>query len=225
MDLSLVYQVRPKSSCKAQWNGEEDKADRKRGGIQHQKMDGSAVQQVPVGSGEQRKMEETGCEIICGAPITPLVKGQMKVKDPDHDRAIQSFHKTMQHLVVCHQTKSSCKRINSSDWKYIRSYFDPSLWPCPWKQPTNLYEWQSGSWWCTTISNLVVKGSAVQMISSGKPLTFWSSVVTLTLKTTIQFLHKTLRLMIMYHQTKFGSKRVSNSEDIVKPLVWPWPWK
>ena len=30
---------------------------------------------VPEGSGEQRKMEETGCEVICGAPTTPAVKG------------------------------------------------------------------------------------------------------------------------------------------------------
>ena len=30
---------------------------------------------VPEGSGEQRKMEETGCEVICSAPSTPVVKG------------------------------------------------------------------------------------------------------------------------------------------------------
>ena len=35
------------------------------------------VRQVPEGSREQRKMEETGCEIICGAPITLMVKGQI----------------------------------------------------------------------------------------------------------------------------------------------------
>ena len=29
---------------------------------------------VPAGSGEQRKMEKTGCEIICGAPMTLTVK-------------------------------------------------------------------------------------------------------------------------------------------------------
>ena len=27
------------------------------------------------GSGEERKMEETGCEVIRGAPTTPAVKG------------------------------------------------------------------------------------------------------------------------------------------------------
>ena len=44
-------------------------------GRQHQGMDRPGVRQVPEGSGEQRKMEETGCEIICGAPTTLLVNG------------------------------------------------------------------------------------------------------------------------------------------------------
>ena len=44
-------------------------------GRQHQGMDRPGVRQVPEGSGEQGKMEETGCEIICGAPTTLAVKG------------------------------------------------------------------------------------------------------------------------------------------------------
>ena len=40
-------------------------------------MDRPGVRQVPEGSGKQRKMEETGCEIICGAPTTLAVKGLM----------------------------------------------------------------------------------------------------------------------------------------------------
>ena len=39
-------------------------------GRQHQGMDRPGVRQVPEGSGEQGKMEETGCEIMCGAPTT-----------------------------------------------------------------------------------------------------------------------------------------------------------
>ena len=42
---------------------------------QHQGMDRPGVRQVPEGSGEQGKMEDTGCEIICGAPTTLAVKG------------------------------------------------------------------------------------------------------------------------------------------------------
>ena len=37
-------------------------------------MDRPGVRQVPDCSGEQRKMEETGCETICGAPMTIVVK-------------------------------------------------------------------------------------------------------------------------------------------------------
>ena len=35
------------------------------------------VRQVPEGSGEQGKMEKTGCKIICDAPTTLAVQGLM----------------------------------------------------------------------------------------------------------------------------------------------------
>ena len=40
-------------------------------------MDRPGVRQVPEGSGEQGKMEKTGCKIICGAQTTLAVKGLM----------------------------------------------------------------------------------------------------------------------------------------------------
>ena len=43
-------------------------------GRQHQGMNRPGVRQVPEGSGEEGKMEETGCEFICGAPPTLEVK-------------------------------------------------------------------------------------------------------------------------------------------------------
>ena len=46
-------------------------------GRQHQRMDRPGVRQVPVGSGEQEKIEKIGCKIICGAPTTLAVKGLM----------------------------------------------------------------------------------------------------------------------------------------------------
>ena len=46
-------------------------------GRHHQGMDRPGVRHVPEGSGEQRKMEKTGCEIICDAPTTLAVKGLM----------------------------------------------------------------------------------------------------------------------------------------------------
>ena len=39
-------------------------------GRQHQGTDRPGVRQVPEGSREQGKMEDTGSEIICGAPRT-----------------------------------------------------------------------------------------------------------------------------------------------------------
>ena len=44
-------------------------------GRQHQRMDRPGVCKVPEGSGEQGKLEETGCEIICGVPTTLAVTG------------------------------------------------------------------------------------------------------------------------------------------------------
>ena len=53
-------------------------------GRQHQGVDRPGVRQVPEGSGEQGKMEETGCEIIGGAPMTPAVKGEMMIMNNVH---------------------------------------------------------------------------------------------------------------------------------------------
>ena len=53
-------------------------------GRQHQGMVRPGVQQVPEGSGEQGKMEKTGCKIICGAPTTLAVKGLMMMMMMGH---------------------------------------------------------------------------------------------------------------------------------------------
>ena len=56
-------------------------------GRQHWGMDRPGVRQVPEGSGEQRKMEKTGCKIICGAPTTLAVEGlmmMMMITDSSH---------------------------------------------------------------------------------------------------------------------------------------------
>ena len=44
-------------------------------GRQLQKIDRPGVRQVSEGSGEQGKMEETSCELICGGRTTLAVKG------------------------------------------------------------------------------------------------------------------------------------------------------
>ena len=37
------------------------------------------------------------------------------VLDLDHNRAIQSFHKTIQLMIMCYQIKLSCKKVSSSE--------------------------------------------------------------------------------------------------------------
>ena len=54
--------------------GKKTRRTKEEVGRQHQGMDRPGVRQVPEGSGEQGKLEETGCEIICGAPATLAVK-------------------------------------------------------------------------------------------------------------------------------------------------------
>ena len=80
MDMSPIYQGCPKPSCKTQWKGGKDKADRKRSWKTTSGNGQAQVCQVPEGSGEPKKIEETGCEVICGAPTTLAVKGQVTVK-------------------------------------------------------------------------------------------------------------------------------------------------
>ena len=58
-------------------NGKKTRQTEEEVGRQHQEMGRPGVWQVPEGSGEQGKMEKTGCKIICGAPTTLAVKGLM----------------------------------------------------------------------------------------------------------------------------------------------------
>ena len=60
--------------------GKETRQTEEEVGRQHQGMDRPGVRQIPEGSREQGKMEETSCEIICGAPTTLAVKGQMMMR-------------------------------------------------------------------------------------------------------------------------------------------------
>ena len=55
--------------------GKKTRQTEEEAGRQHQRMDRPGVRQVPEGSGEQGKREETGCESICGVPRTLAVKG------------------------------------------------------------------------------------------------------------------------------------------------------
>ena len=71
--MSPVHQVWQKKSCKAQWKGEEDKAEEEVG-RQHQGMNRPGVRQVPEGSGEEAKMEKTGAKSFV-VPQQPYIDG------------------------------------------------------------------------------------------------------------------------------------------------------
>ena len=55
--------------------GEKTTQTEEKVGRRHRGMDRPGVRQVPEGSGEQEKMEKTGCKIIGGAPTTLAVEG------------------------------------------------------------------------------------------------------------------------------------------------------
>ena len=78
--MSPVHQVWPKPSCKAQLRGKKTRQTEEEMGRQHQGNGQTwpGVRQVPEGSGDQGEMEETGCEINCGAPTALAVKGQVR---------------------------------------------------------------------------------------------------------------------------------------------------
>ena len=75
MDMSPVHQVWSKPSCKAQWKGEEDEADRRSSGETTSENRQAWSLLSPRGAEENRKTKETGCGVICGAPTTIAVKG------------------------------------------------------------------------------------------------------------------------------------------------------
>ena len=41
-------------------------------------------------------------------------------------------------------------------WKVIFWLYNPSQWPWPWRQQTNIFLRQFCSWWCITVPSLVV---------------------------------------------------------------------
>ena len=100
----------------------------------------------------------------------------------DHSRAIQSFHKTTQLMMMCYQTKLSCQRISTSEdirnsLSYTRkSYFDYMILHCD-----------------------------------------------LDLDDSMPIFLRTLWLMMMHHNNKFGSKMLVGLENIVWTMTF-WPF-
>ena len=75
MVMFPVHQVWQNHLTRHSERGKKTKRTKEEVGRQHQGMDRPGVRQVPERSGEQGKMEETGCEIIHGTLTTIAVKG------------------------------------------------------------------------------------------------------------------------------------------------------
>ena len=74
-----VHQVGQNHLARHSEKGKKTRQTEEEVGRQHQGMDRPGVRQVPEVSGEQGKMEKTGCKIICGAPTTLAVKELMMI--------------------------------------------------------------------------------------------------------------------------------------------------
>ena len=75
-------------------------------GRKHREMDRPGVHQVPEVSGEQRKMEETGCEVICGAQAMPSGYG---IGEGESEENAVDFRRLL-HIVasLVFGTRSAC---------------------------------------------------------------------------------------------------------------------
>ena len=72
--------------------GKKTRPTKEEVGRQHQGIDRPGVRQVPEGSGEQGKMEKTGCKIICGAQTTLAFKGLMMMMMRNTQSHTQTSH-------------------------------------------------------------------------------------------------------------------------------------
>ena len=80
MDMSPIHQVWRKPSCKAQRKGRRRQGrQRKRWEDNIREWTGLEFAKSQRAAENREKVEETGCQIICGAPTTLAVKGLMKM--------------------------------------------------------------------------------------------------------------------------------------------------
>ena len=67
--------------------GKKTRHTEKEVGRQHQGMDTPGVRRVPKDSGEQRKTEQTGCEVICGAKTTLRLRDRWRRVKKKYNRS------------------------------------------------------------------------------------------------------------------------------------------
>ena len=117
-------------------------------------------------------------------------------------------------MMMCHQTKFSCKRIRSSE---------DILESCI------LIMWDNKPIFRKTIWLIMMHhhtkfGS--ERFSDSEDI-IWTNINILTLRCDLDpecsnptFFHRTLWLVMMYQQTKFGCQGINSSEDVVERVIF-----
>ena len=141
----------------------------------------------------------------------------------------------------CHQTKfKSCKIISSSENRKLWSFFYNKSLHCDLDLDDSTLIFMKDTfahtdaspyqvWW----KKISCSENTIWTDSLTDSLTFWSFAVTLALNTANQFLHKTLWLMMTYHETKSGCKWMNGYSRysrnchilIIRALLWSWTWR
>ena len=100
--------------------GKKTRQMEKEVGRQHLGMDRPGVCQVPESSGEQGKMEETGCKIICDAPTTLMVKGQVMLMVNSY--SLQFSLSSSLSLTCMHMCRHPHKHIHTYKMTNLKTY-------------------------------------------------------------------------------------------------------
>ena len=101
----------------------------------------------------------------------------------------------------------------------------------PWSQCAPARTADNGVLVCMTVCYVWGNGYTLYRLNQHR-VNFRVSAETLTLNTVIPFFHRTLQLIMLCYQTKFGCKPTTSLEDtpeivifwLYKLSLWPWPW-
>ena len=164
------------------------------------------------------------------------------VLDLDHNRAIQSFHKTIHLMMMCHQTKftipsleTKCSVVQNISSR--QTFINISNLHCDLGLELKNPIFPRDTLAHNDASSHQVWLQKFQQLRRYHPnehsLEFWAFPVTLTLTTTEQSIFFTRQPWLGAIKTNyFSCKSISSSEDIWEshlwwhdPSLWPWPWR
>ena len=167
--------------------------------------------------------------------------------DLDFECSNPVFHRTLQLMMLYYWNKFGCKWTSSLEdivKTVIFWLYRPPLWPWHWRYklifPQDTLTHDNSPQYQVWFLKKWLRGSGdTEQTWSDTPRkyhqdiqTFWTFAMTLTLNAVIPLFTSTLWFMMMYYQTKFGSKLTSSLEDtteivvfwLYKPLLWHRHW-